>query len=99
MHPEWLATDGHKSMLASLWFYMTPQSPKPSMHEVLTGFFDPSDSDIVNNIDVYFGTVTNIINGSEECGPDAPHPEKALTRGAYYNDWLGYFGLPKETDE
>ena len=33
-HPDILSDNGYKSMLASMWFYMTPQSPKPSMHEV-----------------------------------------------------------------
>lgn len=78
---------------------MTPQSPKPSMHEVLTGYFVPSTSDTKNKIGTHFGTVTNIINGKEECGSSAPHPEKAKSRGAYYNDWAEHFGLTKETDD
>jgi hypothetical protein len=26
------------AMLASLWFYMTPQPPKPAMHDIILGF-------------------------------------------------------------
>ena len=30
-------TDPPLSILASMWFYMTPQSPKPSMHDIVIG--------------------------------------------------------------
>ncbi len=30
-------TDPPLSILASLWFYMTPQSPKPAMHDIVIG--------------------------------------------------------------
>lgn len=38
-------TDPPLSVMASLWFYMTPQSPKPSMHDIVIGNWvspDPS---------------------------------------------------------
>lgn len=44
-NPELLATDGFLAMAAGIWFYMTPQSPKPSMHDVVTGFFEPNAAD------------------------------------------------------
>ena len=52
-----------------MWFYMTPQPPKPSMHDIATGFFTPNAADIEGNILADFGTTINIINGSLECGP------------------------------
>jgi len=55
-------------MAAGIWFYMTPQDPKPSMHDVMTGFFEPNDKDDQVNITATFGTTTNIINGGLECG-------------------------------
>ena len=52
-----------------MWFYMTPQVPKPSIHDVVTGYFIPNAYEESINIDGGFGTTTNIINGGLECGP------------------------------
>ena len=82
-------------MASGIWFYMTPQDPKPSMHDVMTGFFVPNAIDIAANVGAKFGTTTNIINGGLECGG---WNEKANRRGEYFNNWLGFFGLPEETD-
>jgi len=48
---------------------MTPQSPKPSMHEVVTGYYVPSSSDLSSdkNIKNGFGATIAIINGGKEC--------------------------------
>ena len=47
---------------------MTPAEPKPSMHDVVTGYWEPNDEDLKANIDNSgFGTTINIINGAEEC--------------------------------
>ena len=53
---------------SALWFYMTPAQPRPSMHEVATGFFQPNSVDTNAGIGCTFGATTNIINGGIECG-------------------------------
>jgi len=50
-------------MSAALWFYMNPQDPKPSMHDVITGYFVPTAADKAVNLGADFGTTTNILNG------------------------------------
>ena len=82
-------------MTAGIWFYMTPQDPKPSMHDVMAGFFEPTSADIQANIGANFGTTTNIINGGLECGMAST---KADSRGIYFNKWLEFFGLPTESN-
>lgn len=77
-------------MCAGIWFYMTPQDPKPSMHDVMTGYFIPNSKDEAVNIGATFGTTTNIINGGLECGNGST---KARDRGAYFKEWLNFFGL------
>ena len=67
-NPDLVHEDGFLAMAAGIWFYMTPQDPKPSMHDVMTGFFEPNDKDDQVNITATFGTTTNIINGVLECG-------------------------------
>lgn len=44
-NPELVHQDGYLAMAAGIWFYVTPQDPKPSMHDVMTGFFIPNSAD------------------------------------------------------
>ncbi|GKV45162.1 hypothetical protein SLEP1_g52272 [Rubroshorea leprosula] len=64
-NPDAVATDATISFKTALWFWMTPQSPKPSCHDVITGKWTPSAADAPGN-----GVITNIINGGIyiECG-------------------------------
>ena len=94
-NPEVLQTDGDAAMTAGIWFYMTPQDPKPSMHDVMTGYFEPNAADTTAKLGANFGTTTNIINGGQECGFVS---SKAVSRGEYYLEWLNYFGLDAEED-
>ena len=41
-NPSEAASSGYVAFTAGLWFWMTPQSPKPSMHDVVTGFWEPN---------------------------------------------------------
>lgn len=52
---------------------MTPQAPKPSSHDVMTGRWKPTAADRAAGRLPGYGTVTNIINGALECGkgPDS----------------------------
>lgn len=96
--PEKVSHDGFTAMSAGLWFYMTPQEPKPSMHDVMTGYFIPNATDLSNNMTASFALTTNILNGGLECNWGIGNNDKVLKRGQYYLKWLEYFGLPPETD-
>ncbi|KAA0869750.1 chitinase, partial [Enterobacter hormaechei] len=67
-NPDLVATDAVVSFKSALWFWMTPQSPKPSCHDVITGQWKPSSGDSAAGRLPGYGTVTNIINGGLECG-------------------------------
>ncbi|KAF8405513.1 hypothetical protein HHK36_010420 [Tetracentron sinense] len=67
-NPDAVATDATISFKTALWFWMTPQSPKPSCHNVITGGWTPSDADRAAGRVPGYGVVTNIINGGIECG-------------------------------
>ena len=43
--PAELSHDGFLSFGSALYTYMTPVSPAPSMHEVMTGFYVPNPND------------------------------------------------------
>ena len=89
-------------MAAALWFYMTPQSPKPSMHEIMTGYFTPNSADTAAGIKGQFGSTINVINGGLECGTSArtAWKKKAVNRGKYFKKFLDDMGLDEtlETD-
>ncbi|KHN82868.1 Endochitinase 1 [Toxocara canis] len=62
------------AMLASLWFYMTPQPPKPAMHNIILGTWNPGP---VNQAAGYFGPIfgpTSLIINNECGGEDPTNP-------------------------
>lgn len=46
---------------------MTPQAPKPSMHEIATYLYVPSEFDVTQGLGSVFGATTMVINGGLEC--------------------------------
>ncbi len=67
-HPEIVSTNATISFKTALWFWMTPQSPKPSAHDVMIGHWTPNSDDLDKNRLSGFGMTVNIINGGAECG-------------------------------
>ncbi|KAF8405512.1 hypothetical protein HHK36_010419 [Tetracentron sinense] len=67
-NPDAVATDATISFKTAFWFWMTPQSPKPSCHNVITGGWTPSNADRAAGRVPGYGVITNIINGGIECG-------------------------------
>ncbi|KAK0581933.1 hypothetical protein LWI29_019728 [Acer saccharum] len=67
-NPDLLTTNAVISFKSALWFWMTPQSPKPSCHDVITGKWQPSAADQSAGRVTGYGVITNIINGGIECG-------------------------------
>jgi len=82
---------------SALWFYMTPQSPKPSIHDVATGYMVPTAADDAAGFGAGFGVTTNIINGGQECGGGWEN-NKSQSRIDYYQNFLEYFDLPEEDE-
>jgi len=80
--PGLVARDPGVAFRSALWFWMTPQAPKPSCHDVMTGRYVPSAADLDAGRVAGFGLTVNIINGGLECGRGAD------TRVA---DRIGYF--------
>ncbi|CAJ0579282.1 unnamed protein product, partial [Mesorhabditis spiculigera] len=55
------------AMMASLWFYMTPQPPKPAMHDIVIGSWRPSSKNRrAGFTGPVFGPTSLVINN--ECG-------------------------------
>ncbi|KAK6778188.1 hypothetical protein RDI58_024906 [Solanum bulbocastanum] len=70
---------------------MTPQSPKPSCHDVVTRRWQPSNADKAANRLPGFDIITNIINGGLECGHG--NDNKVQDRIGFYKRYCRILGL------
>lgn len=63
-HPEIVATDGKIGYMTAILFWMTPQDPKPSAHDVIVGRWKPSPLEKFRGLgDPGFGTTVMVLNG------------------------------------
>lgn len=90
-NPDLVATDRVISFKTALWFWMTPQAPKPSCHDVITGRWKPSAADTAAGRLPGYGVITNIINGGLECGK-GPNPQVA-DRIGFFRRYCGILGV------
>jgi hypothetical protein len=95
-HPEKLSKDPVLSFASAIWFWMTPQYPKPSCHDIMSGKWIPTDNDLLKGRVPGFGATVNVINGGVECGTGSDM-EKTSYRYRYYQYFCNYFQvLPGE---
>jgi hypothetical protein len=66
--PELVETDPVVAFKTAIYFWMTPQTLKPSAHDVMIGKWQPNAADKAAGRSPGFGMTINIINGSVECG-------------------------------
>ncbi|KAJ1298931.1 hypothetical protein BS78_01G491900 [Paspalum vaginatum] len=66
--PDMVSRNPVVAFETAIWFWMTPQSPKPSCHDVMTKSWKPSAADRAAGRLPGYGLATNIINGGTECG-------------------------------
>jgi chitodextrinase len=90
--PDRMAREGWLAIASAIWFYMTPQSPKPSMHDVVVGLWKPNAADRAAGLEAGFGVTINIINGGVECGGRV-EVQQAQNRIKYYQELARYFGF------
>jgi hypothetical protein len=73
-----------------MWYYMVPQGTMISMHDIILGFYEPTQLELNANIcQGCFGTTINLINGDAECGwSTAP----GYIRAGYFEEFCTLFG-------
>ncbi|TVU48488.1 hypothetical protein EJB05_08126, partial [Eragrostis curvula] len=91
-NPDMVSNDPVVAFRTAIWFWMTPQSPKPSCHDVMTNNWTPSAKDRSAGRLPGYGVVTNIINGGNECGKGQPDPN-ARDRLGYYKRYCQMLGV------
>ncbi|NCI51005.1 chitinase [Sediminibacterium roseum] len=89
--PSLITKNAQLAFASALWFWTTPQFPKPSCHEVMSGTWQPSPKDIDGGRLPGFGTVVNVINGGIDCGPSGDPDTKY--RYGYYLFFCRYFNV------
>lgn len=90
-NPDLLTTDPVLSWKSALWFWMTPQSPKPACHDVITGKVQSNNGRVAGS----FGWVTDIINGGVlQCGNNqVTRSQGEVTKISYYTTYCQIFGV------
>jgi predicted chitinase len=66
-NPDLVETDAVLAFKTAIYFWMTPQTHKPSAHDVMIGKWQPKASDKAKGRSPGFGMTINIINGEVEC--------------------------------
>lgn len=89
-NPESVSNDGVLGLMTGIWFWMTPQPPKPSCHEVITGTWVPKAGGANAAYNGNFGLTIVIINnesGQSESGAGA-----VARRAKYYRIFANKMG-------
>ena len=89
--PDQVTSNGTVAFRTGGWFWMTPQSPKPSCHDVMTGKWAPSMQDQMLGRAPGFGMTINIINGGLEC--NQPTNAKVEDRVGFYLRYTQMLGV------
>ncbi|GJN07250.1 hypothetical protein PR202_ga25068 [Eleusine coracana subsp. coracana] len=88
-NPDLVSTDPVISFKTAIWFWMTPQSPQPSCHDVITGNWKPRTA--AEQVPGY-GVISQIINGGIECGK-VPSNVDNINRIGYYKRYCDMLGV------
>ncbi|WP_438712583.1 glycoside hydrolase family 19 protein [Aquimarina muelleri] len=96
-NPEKVIEDAALAFQTAIWFWMTPQYPKPSAHNVMVNKWVPNDLDKTKNRVPGLGMTVNIINGGVECGQGTEKPQ-VLDRIGYYQRFTGIYQIGTDMD-
>ena len=93
-------TEGWLAFASAVYFFMQPRPPKPSMFELIYGYWTAPEVNSATEVDSKepgpsFGASIMIINGGIECG-GSKATAQAANRVKYYNGFMDYFGLDPE---
>ena len=96
-NPDLIQQDGVLALKSAIWFWMMPQCPKPSCHQVMHDLWSSQPGDYSQN-KMYkkgFSHTNNIINGGLECRitSSSAFTEKVLLRSELYKYYLSTLGF------
>ena len=88
--PDKLEEDGVLGFMTGIWFWMTPQPPKPSCHQVITGVREPKAGAPNEKFNGNFGLTIIIINN--EAGQSETDAGAVARRAKYYRIFAAKMG-------
>ena len=91
-NPDLVQTNPVVAFKTAIYFWMTPQTNKPSAHDVMIGKWQPSVADKAKGRTPGFGMTTNIINGEVECNK-GDNMESMNDRIGFYKHFLKQLGV------
>jgi len=91
-NPDLVQTDPVVAFKTAIYFWMTPQTHKPSAHDVMIGKWQPNASDRAKGRAPGFGMTIAIINGNIECGKGYGMPSMN-DRIGFYHYFLSKLGV------
>jgi len=88
-------TDPPLAIMASLWFYMTPQPPKPAMHDIVMGNWKAGDADVASGYTgAIFGptslVINNECNGEDAHDPGGPGESRRIKAYKWFSKYFGF---------
>jgi len=94
--PDQVTSSGIVAFRTGVWFWMTPQAPKPSCHDVMAGKWTPTSQDTANGRLPGFGMTISIINGGIECNHATP--PQVDDRVGFYQRYAQILGVDPGTN-
>ncbi|WP_408057232.1 chitinase [Veronia nyctiphanis] len=94
-----LVADSWLNLASAIWFFLTPQAPKPAMLHVIDGTWSPSLREKEAGIGYGFGTTINIINGGIECGEQNKTKGQPVNRIRYWEGLAEHYQIAIGADE
>lgn len=94
-----LVADSWLNLASAIWFFLTPQAPKPAMLHVIDRTWTPSQRESDAGIGYGFGTTINVINGGIECGEQNKDKGQPVNRIRYWEGLANHYQIPVESDE
>lgn len=94
-----LVADSWLNLASAIWFFLTPQAPKPAMLHVIDRTWTPSQRETDAGIGYGFGTTINVINGGIECGEQNKDKGQPVNRIRYWEGLSSHYQIPVEADE
>ncbi|NMM51278.1 glycoside hydrolase family 19 protein [Paenibacillus aquistagni] len=69
-NPEKITQEGKLGFMTAILFWMTPQDPKPSCHDIMVGNYVPTSAQLAKGLVPGFGATIMVINGMYEGNKD-----------------------------
>lgn len=91
--------DSWLNLASAIWFFLTPQAPKPAMLHVIDRTWVPSAAELDAGIGYGFGTTINIINGGIECGEQNRFKGQPVNRISYWQGLSDHYQIIRQDDE